>query len=201
MTVGIVDYGIGNLRSIQKAFEYFGVKAVVSDNLDELFGCKKIVLPGVGAFAHCKTQLDARFTNISKLLVSRPTLGICVGMQLMFDYSSEHGETEGLGLIKGHVDKLVAGSLPLPHTGWNSVLLKPGAICTLFNGIPDKHFFYFNHSFSCWPEQRSTILGTVDYGISFVSVVAQNDLYGIQFHPEKSGIGGIKILKNFYELC
>ena len=148
MSVGIIDYGIGNLRSIQKGFEYFGATAIVSADFKQLRRCDKLVFPGVGAFSYCKEQLETRFDNIIKLIKSRPTLGICVGMQLMFEYSSEHGRTEGLGLLKGHVDKITAKMLPVPHTGWNAVLQKPGRDCLLFRDIPDKQFFYFNHSFT-----------------------------------------------------
>jgi glutamine amidotransferase len=201
MSIGIIDYGIGNLRSIQKGFEYVGATAIISGDVQQLMSCDKLVLPGVGAFSHCKKQLDSSFDDISSLISSRPTLGICIGMQLMFDYSLEFGRTEGLGLIKGYVDKIYTESLPVPHTGWSPLLQKSGNDNPLFSGIPDKSFFYFNHSFSCNPEQLKSVIGTSDYDGNFVCAVAEGNYYGIQCHPEKSGFIGLNLLKNFHIFC
>ncbi len=200
MTIGIIDYGVGNLRSIQKALECLDRKAIVSRDRQKLENCQKLILPGVGAFAHCKEQLFASFGDITPLISSRPTLGICVGMQLMFDYSLEYGRTEGLGVINGYVDKIITESLPVPHTGW-SPLVKVSADNPLFRGLPDTPFFYFNHSFSCNPSQSSWVIGTADYDENFVSVVNKDNYYGIQCHPEKSGSLGLMLLKNFHDFC
>ena len=201
MSIGIIDYEVGNLRSIQKAFEYVGATAIISGDVQELMGCENLVLPGVGAFAYCREQLDANFDDITILISSRPTLGICVGMQLMFDYSLENGRTEGLRLIKGYVDKIHTESLPVPHTGWSPLLLKSGNANPLFRDVPDKTFFYFNHSFSCNASQLTSVIGTADYGSNFVCAVTEGNCYGIQFHPEKSGSAGLKLLKNFHDFC
>ena len=164
-------------------------------------GCDKLVLPGVGAFSHCKQQLDERFDDIITLISTRPTLGICVGMQLMFDYSLEYGRTEGLGVVKGHVNRITSESLPVPHTGWCPLYRSSGGDNPLLRSLPDKPFFYFNHSFSCKPSHVASVIGTADYGGDFVAAVAEGNYYGIQCHPEKSGAVGLALLKNFYSFC
>lgn len=201
MKIGVIDYGVGNLRSIQKAFECLGVKAIISSDLEQLIGCDKLVLPGVGAFAHCKEQLDSSFDDVTALISTKPTLGICVGMQLMFDYSLEYGRTEGLGVVKGYVDRITSKSLPVPHTGWSPVFSKPGRENPLLRSLPDKPFFYFNHSFSCNPTDEGSVIGTADYDGDFIAAVAQGNYYGIQCHPEKSGTVGLALLKNFSNFC
>lgn len=201
MKIGVIDYGVGNLRSIQKAFEHLGVQAIISGDLEQLMSCDKLVLPGVGAFAHCKQQLDDTFDDVTPLISTKSTLGICVGMQLMFDYSLEYGCTEGLGVIKGHVDRVASGSLPVPHTGWSPLFCNSGSDNPLLSGLPDRPFFYFNHSFSCYPSHGGSVIGTANYDGDFIAAVAEGNYYGIQFHPEKSGSVGLALLKNFYNFC
>jgi len=200
LSIGIIDYGVGNLRSIQKAFESLDIKVIISSDRKKLENCQKLILPGVGAFAHCKEKLFETFSDITPLISSRPTLGICVGMQLMFEYSLEYGKTEGLAIISGHVDKIITKSLPIPHTGW-SPIDKVSNDIPLFRGLPEKPFFYFNHSFICKPSEISNVIGTSDYDENFASVIKKNNYYGIQCHPEKSGLIGLMLLKNFYDFC
>lgn len=201
MKIGVIDYGVGNLRSIQKAFEYLGVQAIISSDLKQLMGCDKLVLPGVGAFSHCKQQLDDTFDDVTALISTKSTLGICVGMQLMFDYSLEYGRTEGLGVVKGYVDRITSESLPVPHTGWSPLFCKSGRESPLLRGLPDTPFFYFNHSFTCNPLCTDSVIATADYNGYFSAAVAEGNYYGIQCHPENSGSVGLALLKNFYNFC
>lgn len=198
--IGIIDYGVGNLRNIQKAFEYNEMVAIVSSKLDELRECDKVVLPGVGSFLECKKMLNEHFgKDIYELLNTKPTLGICVGMQLLFDYSLEFQKTNGLKLIDGFVDKLETVVLPVPNTGWNKIKIKQKNV--LFDNIPDGSFVYFTHSYKCNVVNESNCIALVEYENDFCCAVWQDNIYGVQFHPEKSGEIGLKILKNFATSC
>jgi glutamine amidotransferase len=195
--IAIIDYGMGNLRSVHKGFEKVGVKtAVVSDPalVDKADG---VVLPGVGAFADAMANLRSA-GMVEAILRSvkegKPFLGICLGQQLLFDASEEWGYTEGLGIFPGQVRRLPEG-LKVPHMGWNQIeIVRPDP---LLEGIPDRSSFYFVHSYAVDPADKEIVLTQTEYGVYFSSIVGKNSVYGIQFHPEKSSALGLKILENF----
>lgn len=205
--IAIIDYGMGNLRSVQKGFEKVGSEAVVTDDPQVLLRAERIVLPGVGAFRDCMHNLEqGGFVEpILKVIAEgRPFLGICVGMQLLFTDSVEFGLYSGLNVIPGHVlrfpDRMtVAGEkLKVPQMGWNQLSFKrrPPA----FKGIDDGSNVYFVHSYYVRPDDSSVIATTTDYGIEFCSSVWKDNIVATQFHPEKSQAIGLQILKNFAEL-
>ena len=197
MSVAIIDYGVGNLRSVEKAFAATGCEASISSDENFLRGAKKLVLPGVGAFAACMKALRER--GLDRLVRERasagtPLLGVCVGMQLLFEGSEEFGATRGLGLLKGNVRKF-DGDLVVPQVGWNRIhQQRPHA---LFEGIEDGAFCYFVHSFYCEPRNETVVVGRTEYGRRYASVVADKNICGVQFHPEKSQEVGLRMLKNF----
>ena len=196
-SVAIIDYGVGNLRSVEKAFAAVGVDALVTRDRAALANADRLVLPGVGAFATCMRELN-RY-GFGELIVERvhqgtPLLGVCVGMQMLFEASSEFGKTEGLGLLKGSV-KRFDDELVVPHVGWNQVTQQINH--PLFAQVPQESFFYFVHSYFCEPTDQSAAIGVTEYGVSFVSTVAQKNICGVQFHPEKSQAAGLRLLKNF----
>jgi len=194
--IGIINYDVGNLRSIQKAFEYNQIEAIISSDLEKLNECDKLVLPGVGAFSECKGMIDKKFDNkLIFLLEKKPVLGICVGMQLLFDYSCEFYQVEGLKLIDGFIDKLKTDSLPVPNVGWNKVKVVKESL--LFNNIAEDSFFYFTHSYKCNVLNDINKVALVEYEKEFCCVVCKDNIYGVQFHPEKSGEDGLLFLKNF----
>lgn len=195
--VAIIDYGVGNLRSVEKAFVAAGCDAVISSNQEVLMDAERLVLPGVGAFATCMNELSAR--GFDELVVKRafegtPLLGVCVGMQMLFEESEEFGQTRGLGLLRGRVRALQT-DLPVPHVGWN--LVRHRQPHGLFAGIDNRSFFYFVHSFFCEPREESVVIGDTDYGLNFASIVAHKNVCGVQFHPEKSQRDGLRLLHNF----
>ena len=204
--IAIIDYGMGNLRSVQKGFEKVGSEAVITADPQVVLQADKIVLPGVGAFRDCMHNLEqAGFVEpILKVIAEgRPFLGICVGMQLLFTDSVEFGLYSGLNVIPGHVlrfpdQMMVAGEkLKVPQMGWNQISFKrrPPA----FAGVEDDSNVYFVHSYYVKPDDNSTIATTTDYGIEFCSSVWKDNVVATQFHPEKSQTIGLKILKNFAE--
>jgi glutamine amidotransferase len=195
--VAIIDYGVGNLRSVEKAFAATGCTAVVSADENLLRKAERLVLPGVGAFAACMTALTARgFDQLVRERVSAgtPLLGVCVGMQLLFEESDEFGRTPGLGLLRGRVRRF-SNDLVVPQVGWNQV--RQRVPHPLFEGIEDDAFFYFVHSYYCEPLECEITLGETDYGLAYASVVARENLCGVQFHPEKSQTAGLRLLSNF----
>ena len=195
--VAILDYGVGNLRSVEKAFAAAGVSAIVSDDDRLLRNAEALVLPGVGAFAACMNALSSRgFDELirERLAEGTPLLGVCVGMQMLFEQSEEFGQTMGLGLLRGRVRKFT-GDLLVPQVGWNQVR-QPRAHW-LLDGIEDQTFFYFVHSFYCEPEDPAVIIGETDYGGAYASIVAEGLICGVQFHPEKSQAAGLRLLGNF----
>jgi len=195
--VAILDYGVGNLRSVEKAFAAAGVSAIVSDDDRLLRKAEALVLPGVGAFAACMNALSSRgFDELirERLAEGTPLLGVCVGMQMLFEQSEEFGQTMGLGLLRGRVRKFT-GDLLVPQVGWNQVR-QPRAHW-LLDGIEDQTFFYFVHSFYCEPEDPAVIIGETDYGGAYASIVAEGLISGVQFHPEKSQAAGLRLLGNF----
>lgn len=195
--VGIIDYGVGNLRSIEKAFAANGCAAVVSSDERVLRQAERLVLPGVGAFGACMKALTERgFDALVRERVAEgiPLLGICVGMQMLFEESEEFGIAPGLRLLRGRVRRF-AGSLVVPQVGWNQI--RQRVTHSLFEGINDGAFFYFVHSFYCEPADSEVVLSETDYDISYPSVVARGSLCGVQFHPEKSQAVGLRLLSNF----
>ena len=195
--IAIIDYGVGNLRSVEKAFAATGSAAIVSGEEEELRKADKLVLPGVGAFASCMRSLrEHRLTDLVIELVEKgtPLLGVCVGMQMLFEVSEEFGETAGLGFLRGRVSRF-GNELVVPHVGWNQIHQRRSH--PLFEGIPDDSFFYFVHSFYCDPANEEVAVGETEYGIRYASVVAQGNICGVQFHPEKSQSVGLRLLRNF----
>jgi glutamine amidotransferase len=200
--IAIVDYGMGNLRSVQKGFERMGHEAVVTREPHTILDASKVVLPGVGAFPDCMRNLE-EYGLIEAVLQSirsgKPFLGICLGLQLLCTESEEFGLSKGLDVIKGKVVrfKLQDPTLKVPHMGWNSLSIKrrPPALAD----VPDSSHFYFVHSFHVVPENKGVIATTTDYGIEFVSSVWKDNVFATQFHPEKSQALGLSILKRFGE--
>lgn len=202
--IAVVDYGMGNLRSVHKALETIGCNAQVTRNPQQILDARSIVLPGVGAFKDCIRNLK-RFNLIEPILhsinVGKPFLGICLGLQILFTIGEEFGETPGLNLIKGKVvrfsvkDSSVPTRLKIPHMGWNSITIKKDL--PLFQGIEDGSFFYFVHSYYVVPDDEDVIATTTHYGIEFTSGIQQENIFACQFHPEKSQQVGLRLLKNF----
>lgn len=195
--ISIIDYGMGNLRSVQKAFESVGAQATITQNPQDILKAQKVVLPGVGAMAPAMAKLtELGFVPAIKSVVAsgKPFLGICLGLQLMFEESQEGGRVEGLGLLTGSVRKFT--SLKVPHMGWNELNFSDKA-CVLWQGLDADKFVYFCHSYYVVPEEQHVVASLTDYGVNFTSAVHKGNLYGVQFHPEKSQNVGLKILENF----
>lgn len=198
--VAIIDYGVGNLRSVEKAFEATGCEAVVSGDEKVLRAAERLVLPGVGAFGACMRALSGLgFDQLvqERVAAGTPLLGVCVGMQLLFETSEEFGATPGLGLLRGRV-RLFSDELVVPHVGWNRV--DQIRADPLFNDVASRPFMYFVHSYYCEPLDKSVVAGETEYGVNYASVVAQANICGVQFHPEKSQHAGLQLLKNFARL-
>ena len=193
----IIDYGVGNLRSVEKAFAATGCEAIVSAEESELRRAERLVLPGVGAFGACMKALTERGFDrlvLEKIREGTPLLGVCVGMQLLFDESDEFGATKGLGLLDGRVRRF-ENNLVVPHVGWNRIHQKQQH--ALFDGVADGSFCYFVHSYYCEPSDENVVAGETEYGSRYASVVARENICGVQFHPEKSQDVGLRMLKNF----
>jgi len=199
--VVLIDAGTGNLRSVQKALEFVGANVVRTDNPQKVLSAKRVVLPGVGSFGDFMSGLKVRgLDDAIKGIAQRniPLLGICVGMQALFEIGEELGEHEGLSLLNGTVVKFAESlSVKIPHTGWNQVRVKKEA--SLFGQIDDGAYVYFNHSYYCQPGDASDVIATTDYGINYACAVRRENIFGVQFHPEKSQTVGLQILKNFLE--
>jgi glutamine amidotransferase len=198
--VAIIDYGVGNLRSVAKAFEATGCAAVVSEDARVLGAAKRLVLPGVGAFGACMKALGERgFDGLvrERAAEGTPLLGVCVGMQMLFEESEEFGLTRGLGLLGGGVRRF-SQELLVPQTGWNQVERRGSH--PLLAGIEEGTFFYFVHSFYCEPSEREVVRAETEYGVRYASVVARASICGVQFHPEKSQAAGLRLLRNFAAL-
>jgi glutamine amidotransferase len=196
--IGIVDYGMGNRRSVEKALERVGARAALTADHDVLRAADGLVVPGVGAFAAAMRSL--RELGLDELVAERagegtPVLGLCLGMQLLFDSSTELGGDRGLGLLPGEVVALEPEGLKVPHIGWNDVAFARDS--PLLEGLGDAAAFYHVHSFVAVPAEEGDVLGRGDYGGPFVSIVARGDVYGVQFHPEKSSTAGLRLLANF----
>ena len=199
--IAVIDYGMGNLRSVSKALETVGAKVEVTNNAKIIRKARGIVLPGVGAFQQGMQNLQS--LGLTQLITQaasqeKPLLGICLGFQLLFEQSEEHGIHPGLGLFKGKVKRL-EGPVKIPHMGWNQVAFSARKKPDIFKGIPNDSYFYFVHSYYALPEDENLIASTTTYAIEFASSVAKGNLWAVQFHPEKSHKLGLKILENFNE--
>lgn len=197
--IALVDYGMGNLRSVEKALELVGVPVRVTSDPEDLERAAGIVLPGVGAFAEAMENLERRGLSgplLKAIRRGKPFLGICLGLQLLFE-EGEEGGVPGLGVLPGRVPRLPAG-VKVPHMGWNSLRFRKPAL--LWDGIPDGSYFYFVHSYYVEPAREDLVAATTDYGISFAAAVSTGNLFGVQFHPEKSSSLGLRILENFGRL-
>ncbi len=198
----VIDYGMGNLRSVSKALEHLGGKVKISSNPDDLKTADKIVLPGVGAFGDAMAEL--RRQNLVEPIRAfagsgKPFLGICLGMQLLFKSSEESPEAEGLDIFPGTVRRFRSKNVKIPQMGWNQAKLKKESPLT--KGLPDNSYFYFVHSFYVAPEDQKITLGETTYGDeTFTSILASDTVFATQFHPEKSQSAGLTILKNFISL-
>jgi glutamine amidotransferase len=201
-TIGLVDYGMGNRRSMQKSLERAGATVLLTGDHDALRATDGLVVPGVGAFAAAMRALAEH--GLDELVRERaaagaPVLGACLGMQLLFEHGAEFGGADGLGLLPGEVVPLDARGLKLPHIGWNEVRwTRPSALSA---GLPDPTPFYHVHSFVPVPSEDDVALGISDYGVEFASVVGRGNVFGTQFHPEKSSRDGIALLANFVGIC
>jgi len=204
--LAIIDYGVGNLFSLKSSFAAIGAETVVTGDPEVIRGAEKLVLPGVGAFGDAAELL--RREGLDKLVIAeaehgKPLLGICLGMQLLFDYSLEYGRHEGLGLIHGSVRPIadyIPSGLKIPHIGWNALHYPAGRpVSGLFRNIQEGDCVYFVHSY-CGAECGDSVIATTEYGVELTAAAAQDNVYGVQFHPEKSGNVGLSILKAFCEL-
>lgn len=211
----IIDYGIGNLRSIEKAFQAVGADVLRSDRPEDIRRAERVVLPGVGAFGACAAEIRRRGLEepiLEAVASGKPFLGVCVGMQLLFEVGLEMGEHAGLGILPGRVvrfqgvEAAVAAvaegdepagseSLKVPHMGWNTVT--PRAASPLLEGIEPGAFFYFVHSYHAVADDPGDVLATTPYGVEFPAIVCRNNVFGVQFHPEKSQRNGLRLLENF----
>jgi len=199
--IAVIDYGMGNLRSVEKGFQKVGVEVRVTNSPADLKEADGVVLPGVGAFRDCINEL--RGLNLTGALLEaieegKPYLGICLGLQVLFSESEEFGRCRGLNLFRGKVPRFPESSLKVPQMGWNQLNIKKDS--PLLSGVPDRSYFYFVHSYYVAPEDESIIMTTTDYGIEFVSAVQKDNIYAVQFHPEKSQEPGLRILRNFGEI-
>lgn len=198
--IAIIDYGAGNLHSVQKAIEFVGGQALITSDAGQILEAEKAILPGVGAF---KDGMDGLKKNnlvpvIKEFAASgKPLLGICLGMQLLFEEGHEHGIHKGLSLLPGRVLEFESDTLKIPQIGWNTLQLSVDSALT--SEIPDDSYVYFNHGYYCQPEISAHSLANTDYGVEFTSVVKSKNIYGVQFHPEKSQKIGLQILRNFVE--
>lgn len=222
--VTIIDYDIGNLRSIEKAFQRIGAEVLRTDDPEDIATAERLVLPGVGAFGACINEIRGRGLErptLDAIEGETPFLGVCVGMQLLFEIGEEHGKQKGLGLLPGRVvhfnaeaavtanaglgDDTVGGTFPatettlkVPHMGWNT--LEPTRTSPLLDGIDAGDYVYFVHSYHAAPARTADVLATTTYGHAFPAIVERDNVYGVQFHPEKSQDVGLRLLKNFAQL-
>jgi glutamine amidotransferase len=195
--IAICDYGMGNRRSVEKALEHVGSRSVVTADHDVIRGADGVILPGVGAFPEAMRHVRERGLEDVLRGLEAPLLGVCLGMQLLFERSAEHEGAAGLGLLAGEVTQLRAPKLP--HIGWNLVTFERGS--ALVDGLGAEAAFYHVHSFACRPSEPADVVGRGAYGEPFVSVVERGNVYGVQFHPEKSSRDGLALLANFARVC
>ena len=198
MKIAVVDYGMGNLRSVSKAIEHVAPGATVAVTADprEILSCERVVVPGQGAMPDCMRQLGASGARdaVIEAARERPFLGICIGLQMLFE-RGEEGDTPGLGILPGRVPRFRVQGLKVPHMGWNEVLqARPHP---LWAGIADRSRFYFVHSYYPSPTEKSLVAATCEYGAPFTCAVARDNIFAVQFHPEKSQSAGLQLLSNF----
>ena len=199
--IAIIDYGVGNLFSVEKAFASIGEEVKVTGSAEDLKAAEKLVLPGVGAFGDCMKNLEETGlipTICEQIRQKKFLLGICVGLQILFESSEESPNVSGLGIFKGRVKKINADNLKIPHMGWNSVKSKNSS--KLMRELKETPYFYFVHSYHAVPTEESLISATTSYGEEITAAIERENIFATQFHPEKSGDVGLKILKNFVEM-
>jgi imidazole glycerol-phosphate synthase subunit HisH len=201
-TIAVIDYGMGNRRSVEKALEHIGATAPITRDHEAIRAADGIVVPGVGAFGVAMRNLQE--FGLVELLRERaeagvPTLGICLGMQLLFEESEELGQTAGLGLLRGDVTRLDTGGMRIPHIGWNEVSFERSSPVTARLG--DSRSFYHVHSFAARPRDPGHVVGSTEYGERFATIAARENIHGVQFHPEKSSRHGLRMLHAFVRLC
>ena len=198
--IAIIDYGMGNLRSVQRAFEYVGAEAIVTAHRETIEAASAVVLPGVGAFGKAMSNLErAGLTDVIRQAIAqgRPFLGICLGLQLLFEESDEIGQHRGLSVFDGKVKRFEVG-LKVPQIGWNQIHIQQAS--SLLEGVADGSYAYFVHSYYVAPADPEIVLAITDYEIDYASIIGQDNVFGIQFHPEKSQAVGLRILRNFTAL-
>ena len=198
--IAIIDYGMGNLRSVERAFEYVGAEAVVTAHRETIEAASAVVLPGVGAFGKAMSNLErAGLTDVIRQVIARgtPFLGICLGLQLLFEQSDEMGQHRGLSVFAGQVKRFEVG-LKVPQIGWNQIRIQRAS--PLLEGVADGSYAYFVHSYYIAPANPKIVLASTDYEIDYASIIGQDNVFGIQFHPEKSQAVGLRILRNFTAL-
>ena len=196
--IAIIDYGRGNLFSVEKAFVKLGADAIVTNDIEKIRRADKVVLPGVGAFGDCmETLKKAGLIPViqEEAASGKPFLGICLGLQLLFERSEESPGVAGLGIFKGAIRQIVAPNLKVPHMGWNSLSLRNAT--PLLKGLPENPYVYFVHSFHAVPEDASIITAVTEYGSELTAAVGRGNVQAMQFHPEKSSSVGLKILESF----
>lgn len=197
--IAIIDYGAGNLQSVKKALDFIGAESVITDDPETINACDKILLPGVGSFGDAMASMKEKNlveTVKQNALSGKAFLGICLGLQLLFEESEESPGVKGLGIFKGKIKKFPANmGLKIPHIGWNSLEIKQKD--TLFKGIPENSYVYFVHSYYLEAEEPNDVAAVTNYGIDFHSAVGKGNIFATQFHPEKSGDVGLAILRNF----
>jgi imidazole glycerol-phosphate synthase subunit HisH len=202
VTLAMVDFGMGNRRSVAKAFAHVGAELMATSDADELRAAGGLVIPGVGAYPEAMRRLRA--LGLDEVIRERaasgvPIIGLCLGMQLLFERSEEHEGAAGLGLLAGRVVRLDTRGLKLPHIGWNAVRWRRSS--PLVAGLPDPAAFYHVHSFVAEPDDDAVVLGVGEYGSPFCSFVERDNVFGAQCHPEKSSLHGLTVLRNFAALC
>lgn len=197
--IAIIDYGAGNLFNVAKALQYLGAEAKVTAKEKEILAAERVILPGVGAFGDCMQSLEARgLVPVLRRVIAmgKPFLGICVGLQLLFEGSEESPDVPGLGVFKGQVQRIHAPALKIPHMGWNSLQITKGTR-SLFANLPAEPYVYFVHSYAAVPEDTSLVAARTFYGQWLTAAVMQDNVMAVQFHPEKSGAVGLALLRNF----
>ncbi|MBQ6707938.1 MAG: imidazole glycerol phosphate synthase subunit HisH [Clostridia bacterium] len=200
--IAIVDYGAGNLLSVKKALDFIGAESVITASANEIKNADGVILPGVGSFGNAMESMhESGLVEAVRSVAQsgRPFLGICLGLQLLFESSEESPGVEGLGVLKGKILKIPSDNLKVPHMGWNSLKFKKST--PLFEGISDGAYVYFVHSYYLSAENISDVSSTTEYGVTIHASVANGNLFATQFHPEKSGDVGLQMLRNFVSLC
>ena len=197
--IAIIDYGAGNLKSVKNALDFLRAKSIITDKAKDIEKADKVIFPGVGSFGDVMEALEKKklIEPIKKAIKQKPYLGICLGLQILFEQSQENPGVKGMGIFKGRV-KRFSSKLKIPQIGWNSIKITKKSQIT--KNINDNSYFYFVHSYYVEPEDKSIILTKTDYGQEFTSGIAKDNIFGVQFHPERSGTIGLEMLKNFVEL-